>query len=76
MINVVRELLKTKIIDIGEVKIARATTRLHGVEGRERYLVYLPSSRTYLWKALHETGERVRLFIVIPERLRAKLEAQ
>jgi hypothetical protein len=71
--GVFEELLKTSLIDVGEVKIARATTRLHGIEGKARYLVYLPTSRAYLWKALHETGERVRIFIEIPERVRAKL---
>jgi len=71
--GVLEELLKTGLLDIGEVRISRATARLGGIEGKARYLVYLPTSRAYLWKALHETGERVRLYIEIPERVRAKL---
>jgi len=72
--GVLEELLKTNLIDVGEVKVARATTRLGGVEGRERYLVYLPISRSYLWKAIHESGERVRLYMEIPKKLKEKLE--
>jgi hypothetical protein len=73
---VLEELLKTSLIDVGEVRVARATTRLGGVEGKDRYLVYLPSSRAYLWRLLHDTGEKVRLYLEIPERLRAKLGKQ
>jgi hypothetical protein len=74
LMGVLEELLKTNLIDVGEVKVARATTRLGGVEGRERYLVYLPISRSYLWKAIHESGERVRLYMEIPKKLKEKLE--
>jgi hypothetical protein len=74
--GMLEELLRTNLIDIGEVKIARATTRLGGVEGRERYLIYLPTSRAYLWRALHDMGGRVRVWIEIPQKLKAKLQAQ
>jgi hypothetical protein len=67
------ELLKTSLIDVGEVRIARATTRFGGVEGKERYVVYLPFARNYLWRVLHDTGEKVRVYVEIPERLKAKL---
>jgi len=69
--GVLEELLKTNLIDVGEVKVARATTRLGGVEGKERYLIYLPLSRSYLWRAIHESGERVRLYMEIPRKLKA-----
>lgn len=73
--GILQELLKTSLIDIGEVKIARATTRFGGVEGKERYVVYLPLARNYLWRVLHDMGGKVRLYIEVPEGLRAKLEA-
>jgi len=67
----VLELLKNRIVDVGEVKIARST--LTGVKGKSRYLIYLPMSRNYLWRALHESDERVRLYIEVPEDAVAKL---
>jgi hypothetical protein len=71
--GVLDELLKTSLIDVGEVRIARATTRFGGVEGKERYVVYLPFARNYLWRVLNESGEKVRVYVEIPERLKAKL---
>ena len=72
--EILKELLKMGLIDVGEVKIARASPHLGGVPGKERYVIYLPMSRAYLWRALHEFDEKVRLYIELPERVRVKLE--
>jgi len=64
----VTKLLKlndTDIIDIGELRISRTNLGRKG-GFRERYVVYLPVSRNYLWKALHEKKIKIRLFIEIP----------
>ena len=54
------------VIDVGELKISRTSLgKRYGY--KERYLVYLPLSRNYLWKALHESKARVRIFLEIPE---------
>jgi len=65
------DVLKGRILDVGEVRIARST--LTGVKGKARYVVYLPMARAYLWRALHEAGGRVRLYLEVPEDVLAKL---
>ena len=42
---------------------SRAIVRM----GRERYLVYLPTSLNYLWRELHEKKVKVRVYIEVPE---------
>jgi hypothetical protein len=54
----------TKAIDVGEVRIARAT---QDGKGGGRYLIYLPTTRSYLWKVLHDLGVKVRVYIEVPE---------
>jgi hypothetical protein len=57
-------MLRQRIIDVGEVHISRTTLgKKHG----ERYLIYLPMSRNYLWKNLHDLNAKVRVYIEIPE---------
>ena len=52
----------SRIIDVGEVRIARLTQERGG-----RYVIYLPTTRSYLWKALHDLGVKVRVYIEVPE---------
>jgi len=72
-VEVLKELLRSELVDVGEVRIARASPHLGGVPGKERYIIYLPMNRSYLWRVLHDTGEKVRVYVEIPERLKAKL---
>jgi len=57
-------LSSTRIIDVGELRISRATL---SPKSGERYLIYLPMNRNYLWRALHDTNIKVRVYIEIPE---------
>jgi hypothetical protein len=52
------------VVDVGELRISRTTL---GKRGGERYLIYLPLNRNYLWRELYERRVRVRVFIEIPE---------
>jgi hypothetical protein len=54
------------VVDIGELRISRTTL---GKRGGERYLIYLPLNRNYLWRELYERRVRVRVFIEIPEEI-------
>jgi len=60
---IIMRLLHTKVVDVGEVRITRTTLNRRN----ERYLVYLPTTRNYLWRALHDLGVKVRVYIEIPE---------
>jgi hypothetical protein len=63
--------LRQRIVDVGEVNISRTTLgKKHG----ERYLIYLPMNRNYLWKTLHELNAKVRVYIEIPEDVLKKLD--
>jgi hypothetical protein len=53
-------LVSSQLIDCGELAISRSSLGKKKRSG-ERYLVYLPLSRNYLWRALH--GRKVRVFI-------------
>jgi hypothetical protein len=60
--GLVKQLLKGNVIDVGEVRISRSTLR--GPKG-PRFLIYLPTTRNYLWRELHESGRKVRVFIEV-----------
>jgi hypothetical protein len=51
------------VIDVGELRVARSSL---GPRKGPRYLIYLPTARNYLWRVLHESGRRVRVFIEVP----------
>jgi len=74
MSRFIEELLKSRLIDVGDVRIARAT--LTGVRGKARYIIYLPMARNYLWRLLNEAGEKVRLYVEVPEGVLTKLRAR
>jgi hypothetical protein len=51
-------LRKGSVIDVGERRVARVGSK------KERYLVYLPVERNYLWRRLWESG-RIRVYIEV-----------
>jgi hypothetical protein len=53
-----------RIIDVGELQISKTTL---GKRGGDRYLIYLPMNRNYLWRLLHNANAKVRIYIEIPE---------
>ena len=64
MDELVEHLLGSNVIDVGEVKITK--TSLGKLQGF-RYLVYLPTTRNYLWEKLHAIGRKVRVYIEVPD---------
>jgi hypothetical protein len=62
--SVLVNMLSQKVIDVGEVHISR--TSLGKKKKGNRYLIYLPIGRNYLWKILHKENVKVRVFIEIP----------
>jgi hypothetical protein len=62
-----------KLVDVGEVRITRTTL---GKKQGERYLIYLPMNRNYLWRLLHDLDAKVRVFIEIPEDVLKKISQE
>jgi len=60
-----------RFVDVGEVRITRSS--LGTKRAGERYLIYLPMSRNYLWKVIHEMNAKVRIYIEIPEEVLKKI---
>jgi hypothetical protein len=60
-------LLRRNFIDCGELHISR--TSLGAKKSGERFLIYLPQNRRYLWRLLHGSKLRVRVFVELPEGL-------
>jgi hypothetical protein len=60
--ELVKRLLKSSVVDVGEVRISRTSL---GKSRGPRYLIYLPTSRNYLWQAIHTSGAKVRIYIEI-----------
>ncbi|MEM1644144.1 MAG: hypothetical protein QXV30_04365 [Desulfurococcaceae archaeon] len=46
------------LIDVGERRIARVGSK------KERYLIYLPLERNYIWRKLWELG-KIRVYIEV-----------
>jgi hypothetical protein len=67
------KMLRQRIIDVGEVHISRTTL---GKKSGERYLIYLPMNRNYLWKNLHDLNVKVRVYIEIPEDILKKISQE
>jgi hypothetical protein len=67
-INLLQRVLRSKsigeLIDAGELRIAK--TSLGKKRTGDRYLIYLPLNRNYLWGAIHEKRVKVRVYIEIP----------
>jgi hypothetical protein len=62
--SLAEQLLKAKLIDVGEIRISRTSL---GKKGGERYVIYLPLARCYLWRQLRELNVKVRVYIELPE---------
>jgi len=67
----VLDLLSIGLIDCGELHISR-TSMGSKRPCEERFLIYLPKGRNYLWKMLNELKVRVRVFIELPRELLEK----
>ena len=59
----IEKILKNKVIDIGEVRIAKSSLG-RKIQG-SRYVIYLPINRNYLWEELHKTNRKFRVFIEV-----------
>jgi hypothetical protein len=53
-----------RVIDAGELQISKTTL---GRRGGDRYLIYLPMNRNYLWRLLHDANAKVRVYLEVPE---------
>jgi len=53
-----------RVIDVGELQISKTTL---GKRGGDRYLIYLPMNRNYLWRLLHNANAKVRVYLEVPE---------
>jgi hypothetical protein len=73
MSNITEQLLKAKLIDVGELRISRTTL---GKRGGDRYVLYLPLARRYLWRRLHELDVKVRVYIELPEDIEDVMKAK
>jgi hypothetical protein len=66
-------LLKMGFLDLGELSISRTSVgKGRRDEGQFRFLIYLPKSRSYLWRVLHDSKIKVRIFVQLPEGLLEK----
>jgi chlorite dismutase len=65
------QMLRQRLVDVSEVRITKTTM---GKKQGERYLVYLPMSRNYLWRLLHDLDAKVRVYIEIPEDILKKVD--
>jgi hypothetical protein len=63
--DILKREISGELIDAGELRVSK--TGLGKKKPGERYLIYLPLNRNYLWRTLHESGVKVRVFIEIPE---------
>lgn len=48
-----KKMLEGKVLDVGQTKMARLS--------ENRFVIYLPTNRNYLWQALHKKKVRVRI---------------
>jgi hypothetical protein len=63
--DVLEGVIKKGLVDVGELTISRTNLGRKG-DFRERYLIYLPLSRNYIWRALHSRRVKVRVYLEIP----------
>jgi len=58
------DMIARNIIDAGELRISKTT--LGKRKEADRYLIYLPINRNYVWRVLHQKGQKVRVYLEIP----------
>jgi hypothetical protein len=61
----VLDLLRMKFLDCGDLHVSK--TSLGVRRSGNRYLIYLPANRNYLWEMLHSSKVKVRIFVELPE---------
>jgi hypothetical protein len=64
-ITVLDLLVGGRLLDCGELVVSKTTLGRRRVG--ERFLIYLPGNRCYLWRELHERKVRVRVYLELPE---------
>lgn len=52
------------LIPLGPKKITRMTTNPE----KERYLIYLPLELNDLWREVYQSGEKIKIYIEVPNR--------
>jgi len=62
--DMIVDLIARSIIDAGELRISRTT--LGKNREADRYLIYLPINRNYVWRVLHRKNKKVRVLLMIP----------
>jgi hypothetical protein len=67
------QMIKQGLVDVGEVQITRATA---SSRSGERYLIYLPMNRNYLWRLLHDMHVKIRVYLEIPEDVLEKVDKE
>jgi hypothetical protein len=60
----IEKILRDKIIDVGEVRIAKSS--LGRKRPGSRYVIYLPLNRNYIWEELHKANRKFKVFIELP----------
>lgn len=58
-------IIEGKVIDCGEIGISRSTP--DKARGKPRFLIYLPTTRNYLWEVLWKKRVKVRVFMEIED---------
>jgi hypothetical protein len=61
------DLLQKNVVDCGMLYVSRTSTGTK--KPGERYVIYLPMNRNYLWRALHNSKFKVKVLIELPENL-------
>jgi hypothetical protein len=56
------EFTSTGLIPLGPKKITRMRTNLE----KERCLIYLPLELNELWKMVYQSGEKIKVYIEVP----------
>jgi len=62
--NMIIDMIARNIIDAGELRISKTT--MGKKREADRYLIYLPINRNYIWQALHQKNKKVRVLLMIP----------
>jgi hypothetical protein len=59
------DLLRGSFVDCGELHVSK--TSLGTKRLGNRYLIYLPLNRNYLWHVLHSSKARVKVLVELPK---------
>jgi hypothetical protein len=62
--DILKRMISGELVDAGVLRVSK--TSLGRKKPGERYLVYLPVNRNYLWRTIHDSGLKVRVFIEVP----------